>query len=66
MQWLVCLKNEEHYFFLYEEEDHDVLLQTLGKMAADKDSGLTWFDAAVLSHKARLLKEAQQAYQGIE
>lgn len=54
---LALVKDEERYLFLYDDQSHDLLLQTLGQFAADCDLSFTWYDAAVLSRKARQIRE---------
>jgi hypothetical protein len=50
---LALIKDEEHYVFVYDEDSRDMLLQLIHEQAADEQFGLTWFDAAVLTEKAR-------------
>lgn len=52
-------KDEERFVFLFDDEPESErqLLQTLGQMAADLDLSLSWYDAAVLTSKARQLKD---------
>lgn len=53
---LALVKDEERYLFLFDDDSHDQLLQTLGQFAADRDLSFTWYDAAVLSQSARRLR----------
>lgn len=50
---LVLVKGQERFVFLYDDASHDGLVDSLRDMAGDPDSNLTWFDALVLSKKAR-------------
>lgn len=50
---LALVKGEEQYVFVYDDASHDALLNTLRDMAADPAFALNWFDAAVLTAKAR-------------
>lgn len=53
---LAFMKDEgERFIFYYDDEPESqiALLQTLGRMAADPDLSLTWYDAALLSKKVR-------------
>lgn len=50
---LALIKGDEHYVFVYDEESRDALIKAFHQQAADKDLSLSWFDAAVLTHKAR-------------
>lgn len=51
------VKNAERYGFSYQTHSIDRLNATLGQMAADPELHFTWYDAAVLSKKARKLCE---------
>ena len=53
MNVLALVKGSERYVFLYDDESHRALLQTMGRYAADADLSFTWYDAAVLTRKAR-------------
>ena len=59
MNVLALVKGTERYVFLYDDESHRALLQTMGRFASDADLSFTWYDAAVLSQKIR--QESQQA-----
>ncbi|MBX7105416.1 MAG: hypothetical protein K1X57_15130 [Gemmataceae bacterium] len=50
---LVLLKGQEQYVFVYDDHSHPELLQTIRDHAADPRLSLTWFDANVLTRKAR-------------
>ena len=50
---LALLKNGERYVFLYDDQSHESLLQTLGRYASDPELSFTWYDAAVLSQRVR-------------
>jgi len=45
---LALLKGRERYIFVYDDESHDLLLETIRDQAADPKLSLTWFDATVL------------------
>ncbi len=53
---LALVKDGERYVFLYDEKSVSVLLQTLGRYAADPELNFSWYDAAVLSQKVRRLQ----------
>ena len=53
-------KTESQYTFLFNTEDLPTFLQVIGKYAADPELDFTWYDAAVLSQKARRLVEQHQ------
>lgn len=50
---LALIKGDEHYVFVYDEPSREMLLRLFREQAADSGFGLTWFDAAVLTEKAR-------------
>ncbi len=53
---LALVKDSERYVFLYDDESPAVLLQSLGRYAADPNLNFTWYDAAILSQKVRRLR----------
>ena len=48
---LVFTKHGQSYIFRYAPGQESRVLESLAAMARDKDSGVDWFDAAVLSHQ---------------
>jgi hypothetical protein len=62
MNVLALVKGTERYVFLYDDESHRALLQTMGRYAADPDLSFTWYDAAVLSQKVRRLRDEQRPH----
>jgi hypothetical protein len=48
---LVFTKHGQSYIFRYAPGEEARVLKSLTVMARDPDSGLDWFDAAVLSHQ---------------
>lgn len=50
---LALIKGTEKYIFLYDDESRDVLIDAFRSQAADPRLSFTWFDAAVLTQKAR-------------
>ena len=52
---VALVKNSERYIFLYDAESTSTLLQTLGRFAGDPELSFSWYDAAVLSQRARRL-----------
>jgi hypothetical protein len=50
---LALIKGEERYIFIYDETSRDALLNAFRDHAADPRLSLSWFDAAVLTEKAR-------------
>src|SRR5580704_16575392 len=62
MNVLALVKGTERYVFLYDDECHRALLQTMGRFASDADLSFTWYDAAVLSQKVRRLRDEQRTH----
>ncbi len=50
---LALVKGEERYVYVYEDSNGEALLEALRAHAADPDLTFNWFDAAVLTQKAR-------------
>jgi hypothetical protein len=50
---LALLKGEERYVFVYDDASQDGLLDAFRHYASDPNLSFTWFDAAVLTDKAR-------------
>ncbi len=48
---LVLVKRGQRHVFRYDAGQEQGMLQSLVDMARDPDSGLDWFDVAVLSHQ---------------
>ena len=50
---LALVKGKERYIFVYDDESRAELIDALRHHAADPEVNLTWFDALVLTKKAR-------------
>ena len=50
---LALLKGKERYVFVYDEESRTHLIDALRDAAADPQLSFSWFDACVLTQKAR-------------
>ncbi|MBI2805401.1 MAG: hypothetical protein HYX68_10530 [Planctomycetes bacterium] len=50
---LALIKGEEHFIFVYDDESRPVVIDTFRDQAADPAVSLNWFDAMVLTTKAR-------------
>ncbi len=50
---LALLKGREHYVFVYDEDSRADLITAFRDQAADPALSFSWFDAAVLTRKAR-------------
>ena len=55
---LALIKGAEQYVFVYDDGSRAVLIDTLRNQAADPQLSFTWYDAAVLTEKAREQGEA--------
>jgi hypothetical protein len=50
---LALVKGEERYVFIYDDVSRPALLDVFRDHAADPRLNFSWFDAAVLTEKAR-------------
>ena len=50
---LALIKGPEHYIFVYDDDSRPLVIETFRELAADADVNLSWFDAMVLTTKAR-------------
>ncbi len=50
---LALIKGVEQYIFVYDDDSRGALVNAFRDQAADPRLSLTWFDAAVLTEKAR-------------
>ena len=50
---LALIKGAERYVYVYDDASRSPLLETFRDQAADPELSLNWFDAAVLTQKAR-------------
>jgi hypothetical protein len=50
---LALIKGEERYVYVYDDASRVPLLETFRSQADDPNLSLNWFDAAVLTQKAR-------------
>jgi hypothetical protein len=58
---LALIKGTERYVFVYDDESRPALIDALRDQAADPNLSFTWFDAAVLTDKAREQAQPQPA-----
>jgi hypothetical protein len=58
---LALLKGSERYVFIYDDESRQPLIDAFRDQAADPRLTFSWFDAAVLTEKAR-----EQASESLE
>ena len=50
---LALVKGPERYIFVYDDDSRQPLIEALRDHAADPRLSFSWFDAAVLTEKAR-------------
>jgi hypothetical protein len=50
---LALMKGQEHYIILYDDDSRPSLIDAIRDQAADPGLSFNWFDAAVLTQKAR-------------
>jgi hypothetical protein len=50
---LALIKGQERYVFVYDDESRPDLIDNFRDCAADPGQSFNWFDAAVLTEKAR-------------
>jgi len=50
---LALLKGAEHYIFIYDDASRPQVIDAFRDQAADPELSLNWFDAMVLTTKAR-------------
>ena len=50
---LALIKGGERYVFVYDDASRQPLIDAFRDLAADPQLSFTWFDAAVLTEKAR-------------
>ena len=55
---LALIKGQERYIYVYDDDSRDRLIDSFRDQAANPDMNLSWFDAAVLTGKARQQVEA--------
>jgi hypothetical protein len=55
---LALVKGHERYIFVYDDESRHQLIDAFRDQAADPELSLNWFDAMVLTKKAREQQEA--------
>jgi hypothetical protein len=56
---LALIKGQERYIFVYDDDSRQPLIETFRDQAADPQLTFSWFDAAVLTEKARQQADTQ-------
>jgi hypothetical protein len=59
---LALLKGKERFLYVYDDESRERLIDAIRDQAADPNVSLSWFDAAVLTQRAR--QQGQEACAG--
>jgi hypothetical protein len=50
---LALLKGEERYLYIFDDESHPLLLETLAEQSQNPELSITGFDAAVLAQRSQ-------------
>ncbi len=61
---LALVKGQEQYVFVYDDRSRGSLVDSFHDLAAHPDLSLTWFDALVLTKKAR--EQAAEGHPSVE
>jgi hypothetical protein len=56
---LALIKGEEHFIFVYDDASRPQLIDNFRDLAANPEVNLSWFDAMVLTTKAREQEQAE-------
>lgn len=62
---LALVKGQERYIFVYDDDSRSELIDVLRNQAASPRLSLTWFDALVLTRKAREQEAAAGPQEGV-
>jgi hypothetical protein len=57
---LALVRDGQRYVFLYDDQSIEQVQAKMAEFAADHELDFTWYDAAVLSERVRLLQEQEQ------
>ena len=60
---LALIKGAERFVFVYDDDSREAVIDALRDRAADPDVALNWFDAAVLTERARLQATRSDGHQ---
>ncbi len=60
---LALVKGEHHFIYTFDKNGWDELVETLCQQAEDETLNFTWFDAALLSHRAKSQLEVDELLQ---
>ena len=61
MNVLALIRDGHRYVFVYEDNSVSEVLRRLSASARDPELDFTWYDAAILSQRARKMSEERQA-----
>ena len=59
---LALIKGGERFVYVYDDGSREAVIAALRDQAADPDESLNWFDAAVLTERARLQATRSDGY----
>lgn len=57
---LALVKGEHHFVYIFDKNGWDELVETLCEQAEDEGLNFSWFDAAILSHRAKSQLESDE------
>ncbi|MCI0681090.1 MAG: hypothetical protein L0Y71_03215 [Gemmataceae bacterium] len=63
---LALIKGDERFVFVYDDASRTHLIDAIRDLAADPELSLTWFDALVLTKKAREQAESAPQEEAVE
>ena len=58
---LALIKGEERFIFVYDDDSRERVIDSVRDKAADPAVSLNWFDAAVLTERARQQAHAAES-----
>ena len=56
------VKGSERYVFIFDEANRAEILQQIGRLAENPELGFTWYDAAVVRQRVRILTNLASAW----
>jgi len=52
---LVFVKNGDRYIFMFRDDQSREMLMTFGRLASNPDLNFSWYDAASMSQRLRIM-----------
>jgi hypothetical protein len=62
INFILRTKDEERYWFLYDDEHVSDMFKCLARYASNPDLSFTWYDAAIVSQAVRNLRSESIRY----